>query len=105
MNLFKELYGEVYIPEAVYEEIKSEPAYSEVRNNSDWIHVETVTDDSKRAFFKTRLHAGEVEVMMLAMETNADLVVLDDCLARKTAKYVGLAITGTLGVVIKAKTY
>ena len=103
LYLFKELYGEVYIPEAVYEEVKSEPAYSDVRKNSDWIHVTTVTDDSNRFFFKSRLHAGEVEVMMLALETNADLVVLDDNLARKTAKYMGLTITGTLGVVIKAK--
>lgn len=34
---------------------------------------------------------------------NADLVIIDDNAAKKTAKYLGLTVTGTLGVLIKAK--
>ena len=31
------------------------------------------------------------------------LVILDDNAAKKTAKYLGLSVTGTLGVLVKAK--
>lgn len=54
--------------------------------------------------YQAKLHAGEVEVMILAQETpKADLVVLDDNAAKKTAKFLGLKVTGTLGVILKAK--
>jgi len=36
-------------------------------------------------------------------EQKADLVIIDDNAAKKTAKYLGLTVTGTLGVLIKAK--
>lgn len=56
-----------------------------------------------KEMYKAKLHAGEVEVMILAQEQNADLVILDDNAAEKTARYLGLVVTGTLGVLIKAK--
>lgn len=33
----------------------------------------------------------------------ADLVILDDNAAKKTAKFLGLKVTGTLGVILKSK--
>lgn len=53
--------------------------------------------------YRARLHDGEVEVMILAQELSADLVVIDDNAAKRTAKYLGLIVTGTLGVLLKAK--
>jgi predicted nucleic acid-binding protein len=53
--------------------------------------------------YKTQLHEGEVEVMILAQEINADVVIIDDANAKKHAKYLDLPVTGTLGVLIKAK--
>ena len=49
------------------------------------------------------MHAGEVEVMILAQEQNADLVIMDDNTAKKTAKFMGLNVTGTLGVLLRTK--
>lgn len=49
------------------------------------------------------LHKGEIEAIVLAKEINANLVIIDDFLARKYAQYLGLTITGTLGVIVKAK--
>jgi uncharacterized protein len=34
---------------------------------------------------------------------DADLILLDETLARCHAKHIGLSITGTLGILIKAK--
>ncbi len=54
--------------------------------------------------YKAKLHEGEVEVMMLAQETGKEaLVVIDDNAAKKTAKYLGITVTGTVGVLLKAK--
>ncbi len=41
--------------------------------------------------------------MILAREMEADLLVIDDKAAKKTAKYLGFTVTGTLGVLLKAK--
>ena len=103
LSLMKELFGEIYILVAVLNEVKTEPAFSEIRAFSDWIHVVEVKDLSQKKLFQTRLHAGEVEVMLYAIESQADLVILDDKLARRTAKYMGLTISGTVGMLVKAK--
>ena len=53
--------------------------------------------------YKAKLHAGEVEVMILAQEQHADLVVIDDNSAKKTATYLGLNAIGTMAVLLRAK--
>lgn len=65
--------------------------------------MEEIKDHSEKKMYKAKLHDGELEVMILAQEQKADLVILDDNAAKKTAKYLGLPVTGTLGVLIKAK--
>ena len=40
---------------------------------------------------------------MLAQENGADLLIIDDNAAKKTAKYLGLTVTGTMGVLLRAK--
>lgn len=66
--------------------------------------MEQIQDQSDKMMYKSRLHEGEVEVMILAQESKkADLVVIDDNAAKKTAKYLGLPVTGTMGVLLKAK--
>lgn len=69
-----------------------------------WIHVEEVKDVSQKVMYAAKLHDGEVEVMILAQKIPEDtVVIIDDNAAKKTAKYLGLNVTGTLGVLVKAK--
>ena len=96
------VYGEVVVPRAVVDEVVSEPACSRVRA-ARWIRVEAVSEGADRRMFGSRPHAGEVEVMLLALERGADLVIMDDNAAKKTAKFLGLRVTGTLGVLLRAK--
>lgn len=73
-------------------------------NSAEWIHVGQIKDQSDKKMYKAKLHEGEVEVMILAQEDEkADLVVIDDNAAKKTAKYLGFTVTGTVGVLLKAK--
>ena len=103
LNLLHELYDEIIIPSAVNNEIISEPARSLV-DSCNWLKINNVTDDAwNRMVFSTRLHAGEAEVILLAKECRADLLIIDDNAAKKTAKYLGMTVTGTMGVLLKAK--
>ena len=49
------------------------------------------------------IDAGEAEALVLALEQTADLVLLDDQEARIKARKLSLPVTGTLGVLLRAK--
>ena len=102
LEILHDLYEEITIPNAVFEEIVSEPARSMV-SESDWIVIENVSHPEQKMLYRSRLHAGEVEVMILAQEKNADLAIIDDKAAKKTAKFLGIKVTGTMGILLKAK--
>ena len=74
-----------------------------VDESLDWIHVQEIQNQMAKTMFKSQFHDGEVEVMILAMEQQASVVVIDDRNAKKYAKYLDLPVTGTLGVLMKAK--
>ena len=106
LDILKALYGQIIIPQAVFDEVtaKSDSACYQIANHSDWIIVEQIINFDQKRMYQTRLHAGEVEVMILAQQNpKADLIILDDNTAKKTAKFLGLTVTGTLGVLVKAK--
>ncbi len=106
LDLLKKMYGEIMIPQAVYRELsqkKESICKKQVDSSLDWIYVEEIENQMAKSMFKTQLHDGEVEVMILAKERHADIVIIDDANAKKHAKYLKLPVTGTLGVLIKAK--
>jgi len=102
LDLLQKMYQEILIPPSVLEEIQSEPAYSLIRHSA-WIRILEIEKTETRMAFRSRLHAGEVDAIILALEQKADLVIMDDNAAKKTAKFHGLSVTGTLGVLIRAK--
>lgn len=106
LDVLKELYGEITIPKAVYDEIsvkEDSVCKKAVDEALGWIHVQKIQNTMAKEMFKSQLHDGEVEVMILAKEQDADIAIIDDQNAKKYAKYLGLPVTGTLGILIKAK--
>ena len=104
LDLLKNLYGQVIIPHAVYEELTAKSSEHLISFEAfPWIKVTRIQNELAKKFFETQLHAEEVEVMILAKEQSADLVIIDDANAKKHAKRLGITTTGTLGVLIKAK--
>ena len=106
LSILKDLYGEILIPEAVYNEVtvKSDTACLALKEDNSWIKIIKIQQNEKLKIYRARLHSGEVEVMILAQkEPIADLVIIDDNAAKTTAKFLGLKVTGTLGVLLKAK--
>ena len=102
LDLLRKLYGTIHIPEAVLKEIKREPARSTVRR-CDWILSYCDPLRPENRMFSAKLHAGEIAVILLAEEMQADLLLMDDNAAKKTAKFLGYHVTGTLGVLLRAK--
>jgi len=104
LDILIKMYTAVYIPYGVYEEVCidgdiSEGALLAFSNFS----IQSIANEDARKYFKTALHKGEVEVMILTDELKADLCIIDDKLAREYAKHLGLKLTGTLGLLVKAK--
>ncbi len=104
LNLLKELYGIVIVPFAVYQEIeegKEKPYYQDL-TSLDWIEIRNIKNPDSREYL-IDLDDGEAEVLVLAKEINADLVILDEIMGRRYAKRFEINLTGTIGILLKAK--
>lgn len=51
----------------------------------------------------TTLDAGESEAIAMSLEWPADLLIMDESSGRAMARSLNIRITGTLGVLLKAK--
>ncbi|MGA9350206.1 MAG: DUF3368 domain-containing protein [Anaerolineae bacterium] len=105
LDLLRHLYGKVVIPPAVKDEVLAGgPAGIGVAElqRAKWIRTVTL-QDPRRADLLSDLDRGEAEVIALAQELNAGLVIMDERLARRHAKRLGLTLTGTIGVLLRAK--
>jgi predicted nucleic acid-binding protein len=93
LELLAHCFAEISIPQAVRAEVGdlSLPTF---------VQVQTISEFGKHYVAGSigTLHAGELEAMVLAQETAADFVLLDDLRARQKAKRMGLNMIGTLGV-------
>lgn len=105
LDLLKKLYEEVVVPSAVAGEILAagqlKTGVKEFQQATWLKRIELA--DSSRADLLVDLDRGEAEVIALAQELNADLIILDERLGRHHAQHLGLTLTGTLGVLLKAK--
>lgn len=104
LTVLKDLYGEVIIPEGVFNEIeagKDKKYYTDLLK-IEWIKVEKIKDKNSLSYFLD-LDKGEAETIILATESGAGLTILDETLGRYHAKRAGLKVTGTLGILLKAK--
>lgn len=104
-DLLRELFGEIIVPQAVFDEVvhrgRNRPGQKEVEN-SPWIKAQAISDRLAVEALETDLGRGEAEVIVLAREINANLVLLDDGKARSKARALGLEVTGTIGVLLHA---
>ena len=95
LDVLKELYGKVFITEEVSKEFgKTVP---------DWIEVRKVSDNKYLKLMKNFVDLGEASTIALAVETDDIVIILDNLKARKLAQKLNLKITGTIGVLAKAR--
>ena len=95
LDLLRKVYGSVTTtPEVVQEFQEKLP---------EWILIENVKDKKYQEFLETQIDWGEASAIALAKEKEDPLLLLDDLKARKLANKLNLRVTGTLGVIHKAK--
>jgi predicted nucleic acid-binding protein len=107
LHLLHQLYNRVIMPQAVYDEMVKVgylvPGTVEVQTLS-WIETQPVIDTIKVSQLQNELDLGEAEAIVLALELNADLLIMDERRGRKVASALGITqITGLLGVLLEAK--
>ncbi len=106
LKLLREFFGEVLIPEAVYRECVLEGKGSkdaELIEHADWIRVKKIREETLKKSLMLELDEGESEAVVLAIEMKANLVLMDDYDGREVARALGLRVTGTIGVLLRAK--
>lgn len=105
LPLLRRIVGDLVIPQAVADEITD---YAGERGRIEltqerWIRVQAVRNQGGVRLLLASLDRGEAEVIMLAQEQNADLVLIDELTARKVAESLDLNVFGSIGVLIRAK--
>ena len=70
---------------------------------SEWVEIAEVKDKYRQRILELQIDKGESSAIALALETPDSVVILDDYKARKIAERLGVTLTGTIGVIIKAK--
>jgi len=109
LNLLHDLYELVTVPPAVWNEVVEQGAgragAAEVREarQNGWIQVFAPDDLPLVRLLRQDLDDGEAEVIALAVEKKAALVLLDESEARRIADLYGIAKTGIIGILIKSK--
>lgn len=104
LELLRDLFGVIIIPQAVFFEIEEgkEKLYYRNLAEIDWINIEMIGNSESRTFFFD-LDGGEAEVLILAKEKDADLVIIDEIIGRRYAQQLNFKVTGTVGILLKAK--
>ncbi len=107
LELIHRLSPEVLVPQAVFDEVVVVGAglagAAEVRAAS-WIRVVTPTrGDVVAALLGSGLHLGESQAIAVAVELGADRLLIDERQGRLTAEAMGVAVVGSIGILIAAK--
>ncbi|MEC4814836.1 MAG: DUF3368 domain-containing protein [Scytonema sp. PMC 1069.18] len=107
LHLLHKLYGTLLIPESVYREL-TDPNFpvagaTEVKT-LDWIETRAVSDRTLVKVLSNELDIGEAEAIALAVEIQADQVLIDERRGRLVADRLNLRYTGILGILVEAKS-
>jgi len=106
LDLLRQLYGHVIIPQAIYDEIVlagvGQPGSAEVKD-AVWIETRRLKDQALADILNLELDRGEAEALALALELKAELLLIDERKGRAIATRLGLVHIGLLGALVEAK--
>ena len=95
LKILPKLYNKIIVTEEIAEEF-GEPL-------PIWIDIVPVVEKKYMQLLEQKLDKGESSAIALAITLDNVLLIMDDLKARKEARCLGLKITGTLGVLYRAK--
>lgn len=94
LELLRDAFDEVWIPEEVAREVRHVPPFARPREVADRTLLRALAGE---------MDLGEAAVVALATEIPGATAILDDRKGRRGAVRLGLPVVGTLGLVIEAK--
>jgi predicted nucleic acid-binding protein len=108
LDLLPQMYGNIILPQGVAIELAEGRSLGvALPNTKDYPWFRPVPSPNLNLTTLSAaidiLGRGELEAIALGLENPDSLVILDDGLARNYAKDLGVKITGTIGVLLKAK--
>ena len=107
LDILNKLFGEVLLPEAVYEELTSNSAFQEeaerIKACEFFKKVSVSNSETVDMLMRvTGLDLGESEAIVYSDENKSDLLIVDEVRARHVATSMKLRITGTIGILTAA---
>ncbi|MBD5545058.1 MAG: DUF3368 domain-containing protein [Lachnospiraceae bacterium] len=107
LDLLEKLFGEVLIPNAVYEELTADKRFiDEAKMLFNVSYIKSVSVSNPEAVrilrMATGLDQGESEAIVLTDELKADILLMDEAKGRKISGQMGITIMGTIGLLISA---
>lgn len=103
VELLKDIFQEIIIPQAVYDEIKAKQGYGYNEVDLDFIKVRTIQNTEREKLLLEQLDVGEAQAIVLSNELNAENTLIDEAIGYTIAKNSGLNVIRTLSVLLKAK--
>jgi predicted nucleic acid-binding protein len=96
LDLLRDLFNRILVPPGVAQEVQSVAS-------PQWVTVVSPQKPVLNTISQLALGLGETEALSLALEINAERIILDDGAARSLATAHGLNVIGVLGVLLIAK--
>ena len=96
LDVLKNIFSLVYIPQKVYEEIVIE---EKIVLDKDFFIVKEINDKNLYTLLRKSLDAGECEAIVLAKEMELSLII-DEKKGRKIASNLGINIFGFIGLLV-----
>lgn len=110
LELLREQFGAVFIPQAVLAELKVEtdfqgtPAIQQALKDG-WLEARDIQNKPLAQALSLELDKGESEAITLAMDLGVEIIVMDERIGREHARAMGLKTIGVLGVLLNAKKH
>ncbi len=107
LDLLEKLFGEVLIPNAVYEELTADERFIEeamMVKKTPFIKSVPVSNPEAVRILRmaTGLDQGESEAIVLTDERKADILLMDEAKGRTISGKLGITVMGTIGILISA---
>jgi len=105
LSILKSLYKDVFVPFEVCSEILQGGSSSFAVNefqDAAWLSKQPARQ-SISPFLRQTLDIGEASVVQLALHKNISTVCIDEAVGRRVARLNGLKLTGSIGILIRAK--
>lgn len=98
--------GKLDLLNKIYSEVVTTPEVESEYGNElpEWIKVISASNTFLQKELELKIDLGEASAIALSLEIPDCILILDDLKARKMAKSMLINFTGTLGVLVKAKS-